>query len=254
MTSLYRFLPHLGSFMESLTSQTLYPDLELNLRVVQPSPSELRALEAAIRPLQCQVSLTIAENHETLYQTWNQILSSASGDFIAIWNVDDRRTPTSLQDQLKEHVKDSAVCGVYGPFAVVANPAEIEGPVPDQAEAQDMRLRREMHLGPFFSFRRDALDHLWGFDEQLTIAGDFDFAIRLHAFGKLIRTNHLLGYFLDAGRGLSTRSSWRRRTEVGFVVNRYGNLSSQLRAHLYRPGLSCRSITVKGRPEVVPAW
>ena len=79
-----------------------------------------------------------------------------------------------------------------------------------------------MILGPFYMFKKNSCRKIGFFDEQFKVAGDFDFAIRLalESNGKMVNEN--LGYYLNAGRGLSTKSNSSQSIEKDQVCFRYG--------------------------------
>jgi hypothetical protein len=79
-----------------------------------------------------------------------------------------------------------------------------------------------MYLGPFMMFDSKVLIKSGLFDEQLRSGADFDLAIRLARSGHLGFTSGLLGYYLDAGLGASTRPNSLQAIERSVIELRYG--------------------------------
>jgi GT2 family glycosyltransferase len=79
-----------------------------------------------------------------------------------------------------------------------------------------------MIFGPFIMFRKSALEKSGMFDEQLVSGADYDLSIRLAFNGKAVRTNGLLGYYLNEGKGASTRPNSKQRLDRTAIELRYG--------------------------------
>jgi hypothetical protein len=82
-----------------------------------------------------------------------------------------------------------------------------------------------MILGPFFMFRKSLIEKCGYFDEQLRSGADFDFAVRAtHHANKIGYSKSILGYYLDEGKGLSTRGDGLQEVERTVIELRYGIL------------------------------
>ena len=79
-----------------------------------------------------------------------------------------------------------------------------------------------MILGPFFMFRKNVINEINMFDEQLLSGADYDFALRLGNNFKGIHIKDNLGYFLNIGKGLSTSSGSLQEIERTVIELRYG--------------------------------
>jgi hypothetical protein len=88
----------------------------------------------------------------------------------------------------------------------------------DPPDFDPVAFSREMRLGPFPVWRRSVDER---FDEQFQSGGDYDLAIRLALRGPAVPCSELLGYYLDAGSGLST-SGELPAIERTVVQLRYG--------------------------------
>ena len=78
----------------------------------------------------------------------NRCIEYSSGDYLCIWNVDDLRTPNSIEIMAKTLDENPEVDFVYGNFIVVSSFGSTEGKVVDETGRED-ELTSSMILGPF---------------------------------------------------------------------------------------------------------
>jgi hypothetical protein len=147
--------------------------------------------------------------------------SQVNTPYVAIWNVDDLRTPISLSSQLSL-MQSGNFRSVAGPFSIVRQFGSTSGVIVNQSESPQSHWLEGMLHGPFFMFQKRDLSILRGFDEQFAVAGDFDFAVRLTSLGRVGYTDNLLGYYLNARKGLSTSHSSIQPAEREIIYLRYG--------------------------------
>jgi hypothetical protein len=90
---------------------------------------------------------------------------------------------------------------------------------PEFARAEFLR---SFHCGCFPMWRKSICDNVGLFDSQLRSGADFDLMIRIAASAEMQRAHGLLGYYLNAGMGLSTSGGRLQPTERTVVELRYG--------------------------------
>ena len=110
---------------------------------------------------------------------------------------------------------------VYGNYYVVPEFGSTQGNLVDEAGKEEW-LKIGMILGPFFMFRKSAIEKAGVFDEQLVSGADFDLALRLAFNGKGMHISHILGYYLNEGLGASTRPDSKQPLERTVIELRYG--------------------------------
>jgi GT2 family glycosyltransferase len=152
----------------------------------------------------------------------NNAIINSRGKYIAIWNVDDLRTSDSLEAQFKILDSDNSVSCAVGIYQKVKTFQEQHGSIVIENDLSPSKVLSGMHLGPFLMFPKDLTEKIGFFDEQLRSGGDFDFAVRLARAGKIASTNSLLGWYLDAGLGASTRPNSLQPVERTLIELRYG--------------------------------
>jgi glycosyltransferase involved in cell wall biosynthesis len=212
---------YLEVFLRDLELQDLYPNFEVILNMSSPSPEELRI--AGYYKIKYGEVLQIVTHEEIqpLGSAWNQCISMSKSDIVAIWNVDDLRTSSSLSAQVNSLKYTDALIS-YGPYQIVRKFEDKTGRLIEEKGLLPSNFLRGMHFGPFMAFKKSALQDSGFFDEQLRSGGDFDLSIRLALQGSAIRVPNLLGYYLDAGIGASTSPNSKQLVERTVIELRYG--------------------------------
>jgi hypothetical protein len=235
ITPVYRGEPYLSAYFEALASQTLFNDLEVVLVHNQPSSVERGLVQgfAGEHPDKL-VHVVVDERNascldhrpghwalETVAQTMNRAIARASGEYIALWNVDDVRVSDSLERQVAVLESDDRIGLTYGDFVIVARPGDTTGFHQSCPEFDRGKFTRSCY-GGFQMWRKSVHDVAGLFDEQLRSGADFDLWIRITAQSSMKKTQGDLGYYLDAGSGLSTRKGGLRFVEDTVIGLRYG--------------------------------
>jgi len=219
VTSAYRSERYLSTFLSNVLEQTRFSDLELVVALNDPSEQELTTLASYEERFEGRLRFSAAPR-ETFSASINRAIALTSAAAIAIWNVDDIRTPDSLELQLAEI--DLGASLVYGDYWVVKSYGSRADPqLVDTSRYRRNQFFRGMLLGPFMMFSRAVLSEAGPFDEQFQVGADFDFALRAIRFGEARRTSGALGYYLDEGSGLSTNRQGLQPAERVAIQLRY---------------------------------
>lgn len=224
ITSIFKGEQYLASFLENLRSQTVFPRCEIVLVLNEASAQEIKIVKAFSSEHNSQVQVITVEKVETLGASWNRGWQTARAPYLAIWNVDDRRSPDSLDRQLSALEQKPEWMLSYGDY--VAVPAHGErGAIRETPKYSIGHFRRSFAQGgAFWVLRRSVFDQVGPFDEQFQVAADMDLSFRVAEAGmQMGKVEDILGYFLDAGQGLSTRDGARRSAiERTAIQLRYG--------------------------------
>jgi glycosyltransferase involved in cell wall biosynthesis len=206
LTSVYEGEKYLPAFFENLLSQTIFPEIQLVLVLNQPNSQEKRLVNDFQARNVDKVDV-LSVKRETLGASWNRGWQEARAPYIAIWNVDDRRTVDSLQRQLNslEANANSVLC--YGDYVSVDEYGKENGTRRNTPLYRAGHFSRSFAQGGAFWLARRTLGAIVGpFDEQFRVGADMDFSFRIAAKGLAMnRCDGILGYFTDASTGLSTR-------------------------------------------------
>jgi len=218
----YKTEPYLDTFLGLVREQTILDRLEVVLDLNLPSATELEIVKKHQGLLGDSLKVIVNNRLNSISASMNNAIINSTGQFIAIWNVDDLRTPDSLERQLEILLSDSMVACAVGPYKKVSKFKDSTGPTVDEPDLRPETVLSGMHLGPFYMFPKSITEKIGFFDEQLRSGGDFDFAIRLARAGRIKSSDALLGWYLDAGLGASTRPNSLQPTERTVIELRYG--------------------------------
>ena len=206
-------------FLDNLSTQT-HKDLEIVLDHNDPSDEEVKLVEEYNEQYDNILHIKV-EGVDPIGTSMNRCIEYATGDYLCIWNVDDLRTPDSIEVMAKALDENPDVDFVYGNYVIVPNFGGTEGQYVDETGRED-ELTTSMILGPYFMFRKSILEKSGVFDEQLVQGADYDLALRLALNGKGLHLPVNLGYYLNEGLGQSTKPNSKQPIERTVIELRYG--------------------------------
>jgi glycosyltransferase involved in cell wall biosynthesis len=218
LLSLYRGENYLSQYLDNFLSQTWAEKCELVVIHNDPSPESIEIINSYA----CRVNLIyLPRVREGMYASINAGIKASTAPFITIWNVDDIRTPNSLE-LLASALEKSLIYGwSYGDFEISnvyggGSFSYVTTPEWSYSVATSSCIG-----GPFFMFRRSLIGQVGLFDEQFLSGGDFDFTVRLSLVSNGIKVRGSLGSFLNERKGLST-SGDLQAIERTVIQRRYG--------------------------------
>lgn len=222
ITPCFRMKKYLKKFLEELPQQTIFDHIEVVLDHNEPDEEEISWVKDFQIKYPGKIKHIIVEKVDPIGTSMNRCIKEASGKYVTIWNVDDLRTPDSLEQQMK--VLDSGYDIAYGDYQIVREFGSKGGKWVRHRDIPESELTRSMIIGPFYMFKKSLVEKAGYFDEQLKSGADFDLAIRLAFNGKAGMTEKGLGYYLNEGKGASTRPGSRQELERTMIELRYGIL------------------------------
>lgn len=225
ITPCYKGEKYLSLFLKELPQQTIFDQIEVVLDHNEPTISECLMVKEFQERYPGRLKHIIVNKVEPISKSMNRCIHRSSGEYVAIWNIDDLRTPWSLESQAKVLDENEDIGVSHGNFIIVPRFGLTEGSFVDHLElgvSPSKELTRSMVLGPFFMWRKELNKTIGYFDEQLVSGADFDLAVRLAAHSKVGMTSKILGYYLDEGKGASTRPNNKQILERTVIELRYG--------------------------------
>ena len=218
ITPCYNMSKYMEGFLDNLSTQT-HKDLEIVLDHNDPSDEEVKLVEEYNEQYDNILHIKV-EGIDPIGTSMNRCIEYATGDYLCIWNVDDLRTPDSIEVMAKALDENPDVDFVYGNYVIVPNFGGTEGQYVDETGRED-ELTTGMILGPYFMFRKSILEKSGVFDEQLVQGADYDLALRLALNGKGLHLPINLGYYLNEGLGQSTKPNSKQPIERTVIELRY---------------------------------
>jgi glycosyltransferase involved in cell wall biosynthesis len=222
ITAFYKKGKYLEYFLEDLPNQTYFPHIEVVFDHNEPAVIESELISNFQKKYPDTIKHIITNPVKPLGVSWNRCIHESSGEYLAIWNIDDLRTQQSIEKQAGYLATHSDVGIVSGNFTSVDKFPSTTGKFVKNSNLPYGELTKRMNLGPFFMFRKSLLEKAGLFDEQFRCANDFDLAIRLmyHTKAHILPDN--LGYFLNEGEGASTKKGSSCPVESTVIQLRYG--------------------------------
>lgn len=226
ITPCYNMEPYLKTFLDELPKQTIFDEIEVVLDHNEPSHEERRWVAEFQQKYPGRLKHIVVDPVEPIGTSMNRCIQESSAPNVCIWNVDDLRTPDSLEKQVR--LLEETDHGIaFGNFVIVKSFGSVYGMYVDHAPYiidRPWELTRGMILGPFPMWRKSLHKKVGYFDEQLKTGADFDLAVRLCANATVGMVQGVLGYYLDEGKGASTRGGWKQPVERSVIEQRYGIL------------------------------
>ena len=219
ITPCYNMSKYMKGFLDNLSTQT-HKDLEIILDHNDPTDEEITLVEDYNKEHD-NIFHIVVEGVDPIGVSMNRCIEFATGDYLCIWNVDDLRTPDSIEVMAKALDENPDVDFVYGNYVIVPNFGGTEGQYVDET-GRENELTTGMILGPYFMFRKSILEKSGVFDEQLVQGADYDLALRLAFNGKGLHLPVNLGYYLNEGLGQSTKPDSKQPLERTVIELRYG--------------------------------
>ena len=218
ITPCYNMSKYMKGFLDNLSTQT-HKDLEIVLDHNDPSDEEVKLVEEYNEQHDNILHIKV-EGVDPIGTSMNRCIEYATGDYLCIWNVDDLRTPDSIEVMAKALDENPDVDFVYGNYIIVPKFGSTEGQYVDETGRED-ELTTGMILGPYFMFRKSLLEKSGVFDEQLVQGADYDLALRLAFNAKGLHLPINLGYYLNEGLGQSTKPDSKQPIERTVIELRY---------------------------------
>lgn len=222
LTSCYRGEKYLPQFLEKMPEQEAFDRLEVVMDLNAPTAEELRAVKSFQERFPGHIRYTVQEKVVTYSASWNNCIRNSSGEYLAVWNIDDLRTPDSIAKQARLLDERTDIGIAHGKYMVVPRFGDTDGFFKNERVLDPREATRRFIFGPFYMFRRSLLEKAGLFDEQFRSSADFDHAVRLAMHGTSARVDGNLGYYTSANTGLSNNPNSKIDIENFVIRMRYG--------------------------------
>ena len=219
ITPCYNMSKYMEGFLDNLSQQT-HQDLEVVMDHNDPTEREVELVESH-NDIFDNIFHIKVEGVDPIGVSMNRCIENASGEYLCIWNVDDLRTPDSIEIMAKVLDENPDIDIVYGNYNIVSRFGATEGQYVD-VEPYIPELKIGMIIGPFFMFRKSLIEKSGLFDEQLISGADYDLALRLVFNSEAHFMPDVLGYYLNEGLGQSTKPNSKQALERTLIELRYG--------------------------------
>jgi len=219
ITPSYKSEKYLKGFLKSVKQQT-HKNLEIILDHKVPTENEINIVKK-FNSKNNNIKHLVVDRVDPIGVSMNRCIENSTGEYLCIWNVDDLRTPNSIEIMAKalDDMKDVDI--VIGKYIMVKKFKSKNGNIVDESKRCHSEFLRGMLLGPFFMFRKSLLSKTGKFDEQFFTGNDYDLAMRLLRAGNYFCLDETIGYYLNDGTGLSTKPDSLQPIERTAIELRY---------------------------------
>ncbi len=222
ITSCFKGEKYLESFLKNVSEQTILGKLEIVLVHNEPTEEEVELVKNFQEKYPGVINHIVIKPVEPIGRSMNRCIKEAKGDYVTIWNVDDLRTPNSLEIQMKILDENPEVSLTYGDFIIVDKIGQTTGNLIVLPEFKKEKFIKGMYCGPFPMWRKEINEKMGFFDEQLIQGADFDLMVRIALDYEMKKNQGILGYYLNEKAGLSTRRGTLQPIERTVIELRYG--------------------------------
>jgi glycosyltransferase involved in cell wall biosynthesis len=215
--------------MEDMLRQTIFKEVQFFI-LDCASPDNEAEIISPYAKQHPNITYKRLDKDPGLYSAWNFSIQNTDGDFLTNWNVDDRKTPWSLEAMRDSLVLNSDVDLVYGNTVV--------SPVPNEAWSQvltkhtyicnetnnwkDLLQNNNPHCMPMW--RRSIHDRFGYFDEDYLTASDADLWLKAAKGGsRMKKIDDTVGiyYYNPTGRSSNPETLKQMVYEVNEMRRKY---------------------------------
>jgi len=222
ITSIYgaeRFLP---SFFDDLASQD-FQDFEIVFIDANSPTHDVDILLQRLSEFR-RVRYIRTYKREGIYASWNRGVDVAAGKYVAIANADDRHEPSALLKQVQILDTSPTISLVYNDYLRVDERGNVIKPevAPD---FDPVTLAKYCYTGTHVMMRKADLNKAGRFDENMTVAGDYEMWLRMASLGmKFQRIPEFLSFYLDHSNTITRSNFDKCQSETQLVQRRYSQL------------------------------
>jgi|TARA_R110000824_G_scaffold102089_2_gene242231 hypothetical protein len=200
---------YIQGYLEDMVDQTIFKEVSFYILDCNSPHAEFSVIEQFLG--YSNIHYKRLDKDPGLYEAWNICCKSASTDLVGNWNVDDRKSPWSLESLRQPFILDTSLDISYGPTLVSDKPneswSEIRGssvfPCNETNRWEDLIFNNNPHCMPVW--KKTIHDRFGYFDARYKTAADSDMWIRAVKGGaKIKRINDIVGIYFDNPSGRST--------------------------------------------------
>lgn len=227
--SVYNADEYIEQYLDDVTRQSIFKD-KCELVLINPnSPGNEEEVIKRYMEKFPNIKYVRWDHDPGIYDTWNEAIKLCEGEYVTNANLDDRKSPLSIEKHAKALFANKDIDLVYADSYIMTEPNKRWEHVTSQTQRYNfeqfsleaMLRGNPPHNNPMW---RKSLHekHGW-FDQKYKSAGDWDFWLRC-AFGgaKFLKINDVLGVYYHNPKGMSTNvehNSWKREHEKEIFMN-----------------------------------
>ncbi len=225
IVSVYNGGRFIAGCLEDLEQQSIADRLEI-IVVNSGSQQNDEAIINKFRERYNNIVYIKTENRETLYQAWNRGIKAASGKYITNANSDDRHRKDAFEIMVSVLENDKNIVLVYADDIITKIENETfedysSAGFLNWTEFNRFELLRKCYIGPHPMWIKKIHEEFGYFDEDLKVAGDYEFWLRISKKNKCKHISEYLGLYLKNPKSLERRDEAITIRETAKVMKKY---------------------------------
>lgn len=221
--SVYNADEYIEQYLEDITRQSIFKD-KCELVLINPnSPGNEEIIIKKYMEKYPNIIYKRLDYDPGIYDTWNEAIKLCSGEYVTNANLDDRKSPMSIERHAKALFTNPDIDLVYADSYIMQEPNKRWEDVKQDTQRynfEDFSLEAMLRGNPPHNnpmWRKSLHDKNGWFDQKYRSAGDWDFWLRCAFNGaKYKKINEVLGVYYFNPKGMSTNpehNSWKREHE-----------------------------------------
>lgn len=203
IVSVYKAERFIRQKIEDLLEQSVIDELEIII-INSGSPENEDEIIRAYAKKHSQIVYIHTVDRETIYKAWNRGIGIAKGKYITNSNVDDRLAPNALEVLCTALDNNPDVVLVYADQYISFQENQKFNEISKAkhfrwSKYNKLTLLESCITGPQPMWRASIhSQYNIQFNENLEVAGDYDFSLKVSQYGRLLKINKILGvYYLS---------------------------------------------------------
>lgn len=240
VVSAYNSESYIAGCLEDLEAQTCVDQLEI-IVVDSASPQKESVLVREFQQRFPNIKYLRTPQRETVYQAWNRGIKLALGTYITNANTDDRHRHDAFERMVRVLDEDEQAALVYADVIRTNRENQTFGNCTPTGVLRwypwqrSTLLEKGCFIGPQPMWRR-TLHGLFGyFDEQLSVAADYDFWLRASQVYDFRHINIPLGLYLERSDSVEHCDHHEKRRQDDLVNRRFRKSLAENRIIGFQP-------------------
>lgn len=225
LVSVYNAERFMRGLLDDLEAQTIADRLEI-IVIDAGSQQNERAIVEEYQQLYDNIVYLRAPAQCSVYGAWNLGIAAARGQYLTNANADDRHRADAFERMAGVLAQRADIALVYADVLITdrehetfENNTAVNAAIWEDFDAA--RLRKDCFVGPQPMWRRQLHTRYGNFDDQLQVAGDWEFWLRCTPPEEFLHLNEVLGLYLRSPHSRENRDRPLARHEAQLVRARH---------------------------------
>jgi hypothetical protein len=221
--SVYNADEYIEQYLEDITRQSIFKE-KCELVLINPnSPGNEETIIKKYMEKYPNIIYKKLDNDPGVYDTWNEAIKLCTGEYVTNANLDDRKSPLSIEKHAKTLFANPDIDLVYADSYIMQEANKRWEDVTQDTQKynfEDFSLEAMLRGNPPHNnpmWKKSLHEKNGWFDQKYRSAGDWDFWLRCAFNGaKFKKINEVLGVYYFNPKGVSTNpehNSWKREHE-----------------------------------------